>query len=381
MEIKSSSHQELKFQSVPHPLLKVSVVVPAKDEASYIKKTLNALRTQIDDMGEPLQNECYEVLILANNCSDDTYEICKDYQTEYPEFRIAIESIQIPKSLAHIGTVRRMLMDAAYERLMNVTGEKGIIVSTDADTEVDPQWIFQIIQEIENGVDVVGGRILSKDTPSLSRMHHLRDVTYRFLKAKLECEIDPCKFNPWPRHHQCFGASLAVTCEMYERGGRLPIVPYLEDEAFRIAVNRIDAKIRHSPKVLVYTSSRLLGKVDVGFSGQLKEWETMSLNNQQQLEESFESVKLQFVIKNHLRKAWIASMNDNPIPTLVAFICTKTGLDQDQLSSILTKHKYFESLWETFHNQWIYIRPETIQMKPVIEAIVEFRQHFAKNLS
>lgn len=377
MALVLSTLQEINFREIPHPSLKICVIIPVKDEADHISTALNALRNQVNNLGTKIPHEWYEVLILANNCSDDTYEICKNYQNAHTLFNLSVENVNFAPNLANVGTVRRLLMDAAYDRLMSVTGTKGVIISTDGDSEVDKQWIFQIMNEIDNGADVVGGRIFSKDTPSLARTHHLRDVTYRFLKARLECEIDPCPINPWPRHHQCFGASLAVTCAMYERAGRLPMLPFLEDEAFRQAANRIDAKIRHSPKVIVHTSSRLIGKVEVGFSGQLKEWESMSINDQQQMEESFESAKHQFILKKQVRQAWNALKHDGLSPNLMRLVSNEIGINEEQLLSLLCENVYFESLWEKIHKHWVLARPNSITMQPVAEVISDFRQYFA----
>lgn len=62
---------------------------------------------------------------------------------------------------------------------------------------------------------------------------------------------------------------------MYQMVGRLPQLPFLEDEAFHQALFRKDAKIRKSLNVKVTTSGRHEGRVDIGFSQQLCEWADM----------------------------------------------------------------------------------------------------------
>ena len=57
------------------------------------------------------------------------------------------------------------------------------------------------------------------------------DVGYRLLRSQLESLLDPDPADPWPRHYQMFGASLALTAEIYERVGGLPVLPSLEDVA------------------------------------------------------------------------------------------------------------------------------------------------------
>ncbi|MFC4211235.1 glycosyltransferase [Pedobacter lithocola] len=363
------------FRGKVHPSLKLSVIVPAKDESDFIVKTLDALRIQLNDLGIAIDSGLYEVLVLANNCNDDTYEICKKYQQRYRTFHLHVECIQFEQKHAHIGTARRLLMDAAYRRLTSVTGLKGIIVSTDADSEVAPDWIYHILKEIATGADVVGGRILPRDTPKISRKHHLRDVTYRFLKSRLESLIDPSDSNPWPRHFQCYGPSLAVTCEMYERAGRLPIIPFLEDEEFRKALNRVDAKIRHSPHVRIYTSGRLDGRVKFGFSVQLKHWSEMSLRSEEQLVESLDTLIFKFEFKNKLRKIWNAESKQTNALTLTQ-VADWSGFEVATLINIFNTSIYFESLWEKIEQLLHGEDKDILKFEPINLVISEMRLYF-----
>ena len=83
---------------------------------------------------------------------------------------------------------------------------------------------------------------------------------------QLEDQFDPCPADPWPCHHQHYGASLALTVRAYRRVGGLPAVPYLEDEALWQLLLGQGLPVRHSPHVQVYTSARRCGRVEVGLS-------------------------------------------------------------------------------------------------------------------
>lgn len=375
MNLSLSPVAELSFDLKPSSKLRLSVIVPAKNEEIMILSTLEALRCQIDDQGIAIDPEIYEVLVLVNNCSDNTYQKCLSYQLQHPEFRLAVEYRDIATETAHIGTVRRMLMDAACRRLGCTAGERGIIISTDADSEVDPTWIYHIQREMEKGVDVVGGRILPRNTPQLSKIHHLRDVKYRFLKARLESELDPCITNPWPRHFQCFGPSMAITCEIYIRAGRLPAIPYLEDEEFRKALTRVDAKFRHSTQVRIFTSSRFDGRVAFGFSVQLKKWTEMSINHQEQLVESFHSFSTRLKIKAELRQAWKLQSS---VPHLdLTFSTHQLGLGKLEIQKMIEENIYFESFWEQIEKHILLYCPQLICTIPISMAIEEFRCYFS----
>ncbi|RYE05117.1 MAG: glycosyltransferase, partial [Sphingobacteriaceae bacterium] len=258
--------------AVPSETLRVSVIVPARDEAHHIYKTLDALRLQTNENGKPLNAQLYEVLVLVNNCTDNTFETVQKYQLKHPDFPLYAAKVQLPPQKANIGFVRRLLMDEAYKRLCLNADNEGIIASTDGDTQVDKCWVFHIMQEIAKGCHAVGGRILTHKDESISRLFHLRDVTYRSLLAQAEALLDPEEHDPWPRHYQYFGASMAVTCAIYQQVGRLPQVPFLEDNAFHQALQRMDVRIRKTPAVKAYTSTRHSGRVEVGFSEQLKKW-------------------------------------------------------------------------------------------------------------
>jgi len=329
----------------PSPQLKLTVIVPVRNEAEHLTATLNALRTQLDASGTPLKSGIYEVLLLANNCTDHSYAVAAQYQLQHPHFPLHIAQIQLPPPQAHIGTVRRLLMDEAYRRLMSVGNNRGIIASTDGDTVVDTQWVWQTIQEMEKGNDAVGGRIITRTDNNPARLYHLRDVLYRSLIAQVEALIDPNPHDPWPRHFQHFGASIAVTCSMYHRAGRLPQVPYLEDEAFHRALLRVDARIRKSPHVKVLTSTRLSGRVNIGFSEQLRQWTDMHGASQAQLVEAGETIIGRFTIRKRLRSCWAARHQGDVQPEL-AGLALDLRIDDQWLKHAFATSRFFGQLWE-----------------------------------
>ena len=327
--------------------LKATIIVPVKDEETNLYGMLDALRQQVTPLGNAVPAEFYEVLLLANNCTDNSYALAKAYQLLHPGFQLHVEEIFLEKPHAHIGTVRRLLMDEAYQRFQAPDKPDGIIISTDGDSRVDSCWLHYIFTEFENGCDVVGGRIISEYSKSPSRKFHLKDVGYRYLVSHLESQLDPCAFDPWPRHFQCFGPSTAVKCSIYEKAGRLPILPYLEDENFRKALIRIDARIRRSPWVKVYTSSRESGKVDFGFSIQLNEWTKMNLEGKKMLVEPMGSLIIKFNARKLLRELFIDYNSGNRLNTKrLRVLARSLFLEEDWLKNKITTARYFGALWE-----------------------------------
>ena len=123
-----------------------------------------------------------------------------------------------------------------------------------------------------------------------ARAFHLPDVTYRYLVAEVEARLAPDPFDPWPRHFQHFGPSMAVTADAYRRVGGIPPLPSLEDVAFYDALRGIGARIRHSPAVRVTTSARPDGRTGFGFAVQLRRWSEMGKQHEPFLVESLAAI-------------------------------------------------------------------------------------------
>ena len=256
------------------------VIVPARNEEASIGEMLDALANQVDLNGRPLEASTIEILLLLNNCTDSTAAVAYRWKGDHPRMALHIVERTLASHEANVGTARRMLMDTAWRRLNGRSSVCGIL-STDSDTQVATDWVMQNMAALEAGADAVGGVIAMKKgeaetLPSGVRRAYRRDRRYQRLVAQLEDRLDPQDGDPWPRHLEHFGASLAVTPEAYARAGGMPPVTPLEDVAFVSELRRVGAKLRHQPEVKVYTSSRMHGRVEVGLSGQLKIWNEMS---------------------------------------------------------------------------------------------------------
>ncbi len=380
--VQSPPNAFLFEEPQPHPDLRVSVIVPVRNEAAHLRHTLDALRLQEDSQGKPLSPDHYEVLLLANNCTDRSYDLATQYQAEFPNFGLYVARLWLSPPQANIGYVRRLLMDEACRRLLLHETTNGIIASTDGDTVVDRHWICQNIAEIEKGNDAVGGRILTQPTnrpggtgalPERTRRYHLWDVTYRHLVARLETRLDPSTNDPWPRHFQHFGASLAVTCAAYLRAGRLPTVPYLEDEAFYRALLRIDARVRQSPAVRVFTSTRLTGRVAVGFSWQLQQWADLGVAQQIPKVNGLEALVRRFSVRRQLRDAWQLPLAERA--RRVAHLAGALEINHIWLAREIAGCPYFGQLWERVEERLAQrTRPEIYASVSVTTAIRDLRR-------
>ena len=314
--VRARTAQAALISVPPLPECEVSVIIPAKDEAQTIVATLTALANQTDLHGQPLNPRTYEIIVLANNCSDESASIARQFAQQHPLVLHVVE-VTLPPDLAYIGHVRKMLMDEAYLRLMSLGHSRGIIASTDGDTIVSATWIAAILHEIGSGVDAVGGRILTdrhsrQALHPQAKSHFLQEVGYRSLVAQVEFHLDPDPYDPLPRHYQHYGASLAVTAEMYAKAGGLPPVRTPEDEAFYQSLLRVDARFRHSPLVRVTTSARVSGRSPVGLAAQLRSWTELSAGSTLKVAPAAAMIGW-FQLRHKLRSLWQRLLFDSKL--------------------------------------------------------------------
>ena len=247
------------------------VALPARNEAQGIGTALRALGTQRDGAGQPLP---VQAVLLVNNTTDQTAALARLEAAQWPQLQLLVREEHWDTAQGGVVEARRRALDWAA----SLAGPAGIIVSTDADTRPDPGWLWQLTAPLRTGaVQASAGRILLDPAeraalPPAVRRTHLLDSGYRWWAGALTARLNPDPCDPWPRHWQHFGASLALTVRAYRAVGGIPDVPALEDLALVQALRQQDLTLRHTPAARVYTSARRSGRVAVGLSTQLQEW-------------------------------------------------------------------------------------------------------------
>ncbi len=210
------------------------------------------------------------VLLLLNNCTDQTDTAARALAVTLP-YKLHIKCQTFPSPVATAGYARRMVMQHAAE----LAGPAGILLTSDADAVVAHNWIERNLLALSAGADLVCGRVAIDPAEAALIPSHLH------ADDALECELanlidqiaashDPDPADPWPRHNEAAGASLAVTVAAFKRSGGIPPVDAGEDRAFVKVLTRIDARIRHDPTVRVTVSGRIHGRASGGMADTIR---------------------------------------------------------------------------------------------------------------
>lgn len=245
---------------------RVAVAVPAKDEADALPGCLRALDAAA---------ACYDgevwVVVLANCCTDGTVESLRATTLEHAQLRW--RAVDLPPERRHAGWARRLAFDAAAALLSD---PRDLLLSTDADTEVAPDWIAGAARVIAEGADAVAGRAFTRREERASLGVRARDRLnalgrYYTLLDRLRAAAAP-DGEPWPRHYYEGGASIALTLDMYRRIGGAPTPPVAEDRALFAAVRAAGGAVRHPIRVRAFTSCRTVGRAPGGMADTVATW-------------------------------------------------------------------------------------------------------------
>lgn len=312
------------------------VAIPVRDEAERLARCLEALAKQQDPLGRPLPSGTHEVVLCLNNCRDSSRELVRRLASSLP-LRIEVREVELPAAQAHVGWARRLAMNAAASRLLR-GGRRadGVLLSTDADSEVVPTWLDATLRAIDAGADAVAGSIELDASEALAlnpaaRARLAAERRYEALLERLATLLDPEPHDPWPRHGYHCGASMAARVSTYLAVGGLPPEPVAEDRAFFRAVLQRDGRIRHCPAVRVITSCRVRGRAAGGMADRLLSWSGAD-RDRDVIDAALPAART-MALRSRLRQAWRQGRGS-------ADLSSRLGLSRAELDPALARQTF-----------------------------------------
>jgi hypothetical protein len=242
-----------------------AIVVPTRDEAARIAACLEHCRISIQASGTTAR-----LVVLVNNSSDDSVGVAIAW-AERQGVALDLVEVELAEGQAHAGAARRLAFDIGRQ----CVDDAGVLMTTDADSRPERNWVGANLRAVAGGAALVCGRIaLDAEEAAALPAGFLTawsvEETYAQASLELANLLDPDPHNPWPHHGQISGASLAVTACAYDAVGGLPVVPFGEDRALAALIRAFDLSIRFCDAARVVTSCRLDGRAPGGMAATIR---------------------------------------------------------------------------------------------------------------
>ncbi|GBQ32597.1 glycosyltransferase [Gluconacetobacter sacchari] len=239
-----------------------AIAIPARDEEARVVACLEACRIAMARWPRP-----GVIALLVNNSRDHTVARAMAWaRTTGGALRLAER--HFPDEAAHAGTARRASFDFARAQL----GSHGFLLTTDADSRPDPEWIGASLAPLEAGRAAMVCGAMELDPAEFARLPSWAtdrgavEDRYRRTALELASLLDPDPLNPWPFHGTISGANLAMSAAAYDRIGGAPILPHGEDRALVRRFLDHDLPVFYSDASRVVTSCRLEGRAPGGMA-------------------------------------------------------------------------------------------------------------------
>jgi len=207
----------------------------------------------------------FELCLLLDSCTDASEAIVRARAGSLP-FAVTIATAFSGEPNA--GRARRQAMEIGLARL---SGERGVIISTDADTVPDPVWLSANRRALDIA-DIAAGAVArsgGRACATQDRIEAYYDALYALRRA-----IDPVPWGATETHHYTSAASLAFRADAYSALGGFAAVGRGEDGQIVDAARRAGLRVRQDAAIRVRTSARRHGRAIGGLAEHLRRLDT-----------------------------------------------------------------------------------------------------------
>lgn len=326
------------IESRPNAKLGIIVVIPCYREPNILQ-TLQSLK-------ECTAPSCtVDVIVVINRSAvdneeviqinDDTYFRIREWKEENDLSHIHFHPIvpePFPKKYAGAGLARKTGMDEAIRRFHVIGKNRGIIVSLDADTTVDPNYLVEIEKFFCSNLKHIGATIrfqhrIDPETMSSKQIEgiHLYERYLHYYKNALT-------YTGYPFAIFTIGSAFCCTAEAYTKQGGMNKRQAGEDFYFLHKLSML-GPIGEINSTCVYPLARLSDRVPFGTGPVLQRW----INGEEDLNltynlQAFNDLKILFDQTDQLFKItevkYNSFLNNLPAP----------------MKDFLTEGNFFEEL-------------------------------------
>lgn len=264
------------IKEAPSSKLGMVVVIPVFDEPDFLET--------IYSLAECERPECdVEVLAVINQSEKSASEIILQNQKTLEELNhwkeqhqevffhlFVLDPPPFRKKHAGAGLARKTGMDEAVRRFAAIDKEDGIIVSLDADSLVDKNYMVEIERHFENSKKQVGATIQFKH-----RIEEITDERHRRGMQLYEKYLNYYKsgmaFTGFPNSIYTVGSAFAVRVSAYVKQGGMNRKQAGEDFYFLHKLAQL-GQIGEINNTCVYPSARISSRVPFGTGPVLQKW-------------------------------------------------------------------------------------------------------------
>jgi len=247
----------------PDPELKMIVIIPAFAEPD-LSPTLESLARAADEYQSHIEviiviNQSINVEQIHAQSNQKLYEHLSDLELDLSLHIIWVK--EIPHKIAGVGMARKIAMDEAALRLSSTTsGDKGLIISLDADTTVETSYFQAIDRFYDNKPRIELANLSFQHRVDLGITPTQPIVLYELY---LRYFIGMQRWLQLPYAYQTIGSAFAVTVQGYRSVGGMNRRKAGEDFYF---IHKFTKKgtIADCPGCKVYPSDRPSFRVPFG---------------------------------------------------------------------------------------------------------------------
>lgn len=222
------------------PPTAVGLVVPARNEEKLLPACLRSIAVALERIDLPST-----LVLVLDRCTDRTAELAERFRDGHAYVRV-VRADEPGVGAARAAGVAALLAEHEPARLW--------IATSDADSEVPPDWLVRQLGYAEAGADAVLGTVAVTDWSEQSASVRLRYLAgYR---AQLG-------------HPHLHGANLSFSARAYLAAGGFQSVPNDEDVGLVARLESSGAAIVRAADLPVVTSARRDGRAPAGFAGHL----------------------------------------------------------------------------------------------------------------